>query len=165
MTTALPAVVFLDIDGVLNDDQTTVHAEGTHFTGIDPHHVPRLQHLLDRLGSPVVVLSSTWRLRPGLAATVAELDRRGLVRHRIAGVTGDRRAGMRDYRFRRHLEIADYCEARRIDRSRVLILDDMPIEGWADRQVFCDDRLDADGRGGLTWGHVAEALALLGVEP
>lgn len=164
MTTA-STVVMLDIDGVLNDDQTTLHAVGHHFTGVDPHHVAHLQRLLDRLGSPVVVLSSTWRLRPGLAATVEELDLRGLRGHPIAGVTGERRRKMSDYRFLRHLEIADYCEAHGIDRSRVLILDDMPIEGWADRQVFCDDRIGADGRGGLTAGHVVEALRLCGVEP
>lgn len=163
--TTVEAVVMLDIDGVLNDAHTTVHAVGHHCIGIDPHHVAHLQRLLDRLGSPVVVLSSTWRQRPGLAAAVEELELRGLHGHPIADVTGERRRKMSDYRPLRHLEIADYCEAHGIDRSRVLILDDMPIEGWADRQVFCDDRIGADGRGGLTAGHVVEALRLCGVEP
>lgn len=51
-------VLFLDIDGVLNSEATTVHWNG--FTGVDKELSTRLLNWLEGRGIDVV-LSSTWR--------------------------------------------------------------------------------------------------------
>lgn len=52
-------VLFLDIDGVLNNDETTDKTP-SGFTGVDMILVQRLQHLIEAT-SAKIVLSSTWK--------------------------------------------------------------------------------------------------------
>ena len=51
--------IFLDIDGVLNDDETYTTAP-YGGTGIDDHHLYQLRQLVDNTGAKIV-LSSDWR--------------------------------------------------------------------------------------------------------
>lgn len=51
--------IFLDIDGVLNDDETYEKAP-YGGTGIDDHHLYQLKQLVDSTGAKVV-LSTDWR--------------------------------------------------------------------------------------------------------
>ena len=50
--------LFLDVDGVLNNDETKERCMG--FTGIDPHKVQLLRHIIDMTGAEIV-LTSTWK--------------------------------------------------------------------------------------------------------
>ena len=51
--------IFLDIDGVLNDDE--VYEKAPYGgTGIDDHHLYQLKHLIDTTGAKVI-LTSDWR--------------------------------------------------------------------------------------------------------
>ena len=52
-------VLFLDVDGVLNNDETTDKTP-SGFTGVDMILVQRLQHLIEAT-SAKIVLSSTWK--------------------------------------------------------------------------------------------------------
>ena len=56
-------VVFLDIDGVLNNDKTTeqVKIDGGNYTGLDARLVMMFRLWLDERPDVKVVLSSTWR--------------------------------------------------------------------------------------------------------
>ena len=51
--------IFLDIDGVLNDDETTTSAP-YGGTGLDDAHLIQLKHLVDTT-SAKIILSSDWR--------------------------------------------------------------------------------------------------------
>jgi len=71
-------VVFLDIDGVLNNRASTVPVGGTIWrVVVDKACVARLQGLLDRTGASVV-LSSAWRAPGRVAAVLSALARAGL---------------------------------------------------------------------------------------
>lgn len=60
-------VLFLDIDGVANC-ATTKETAGPYI-GIDPKLMAKVQRIVDKTGS-VVVLSSTWRLDDDLRMEV-----------------------------------------------------------------------------------------------
>lgn len=50
--------LFLDVDGVLNNDETKERCMG--FLGIDPEKVKLLRHIIDITGAQIV-LTSTWK--------------------------------------------------------------------------------------------------------
>ena len=56
-------IIFLDIDGVLNNDATTARYSGT-FIGIDPALVVQFYRILCGVPDAQVVLSSSWRIHP-----------------------------------------------------------------------------------------------------
>ena len=101
-------VIFLDIDGVLNNDHTTARFQG--YLGIDPILAARFRRIL-RITGAQVVLSSTWRLYR---------DHREEVKRIVCdyiGVTDNERDGFRN-NFRgdevkryvlAHPEITKYC--------------------------------------------------------
>lgn len=51
-------IIFLDVDGVLNNDDTKERCMG--FTGIDPEKVKLLKYIVDMTGAEIV-LTSTWK--------------------------------------------------------------------------------------------------------
>lgn len=59
-------IIFLDVDGVLNNHGTTTR-NAHHFIGLDPLLVERFKRLRQKTNAEVV-LSSTWRLYPALYA-------------------------------------------------------------------------------------------------
>lgn len=60
-------LIFLDVDGVLNHQDTKERWNG--FIGINPIFVARLNQLLDDTGAAIVV-SSSWRLDPDWKTTL-----------------------------------------------------------------------------------------------
>lgn len=89
-------IIFLDIDGVMNHTGTDIRKH--HFVssdgvalfdviGINPENVEVLNQIVD-VSKAKVVLSSTWRIAPGLAQTVHSLKRAGF-KHEIFDVTPD----------------------------------------------------------------------------
>lgn len=52
-------LIFLDIDGVLNDDHTVEYTPDG-YTGIDDYHVAQLKKIIDKTNAKIV-LSSDWR--------------------------------------------------------------------------------------------------------
>jgi hypothetical protein len=55
-------IIFLDVDGVLNNDKTTERFKG--FLGLDMGHVNLLKEWLEKRPDVSIVLSSTWRTDP-----------------------------------------------------------------------------------------------------
>jgi hypothetical protein len=52
--------IFLDVDGVLNNDNTTTYTEANYFVFVDDYLVERVKNIIDETDA-IVVLSSDWR--------------------------------------------------------------------------------------------------------
>lgn len=52
-------IIFLDIDGVLNNADTTDKVDG--FTGLDPYLIANFNKIIDAHPDAKIVISSTWR--------------------------------------------------------------------------------------------------------
>jgi hypothetical protein len=99
-------VIFLDIDGVLNREQTTERIG--EYVGLDEDLVRRFLRVVRQTGADVV-LTSTWRLEPEMRTVVES-------RIKLKGVT-DNHAGPRG------AQIARWLAAHR-DYERHAVLDD-----------------------------------------
>ena len=75
-------IIFLDVDGVLNNATTTEQKHG--ITGIDHRLVPVLKRLLDESQAKVVI-SSTWRLFKSKRIEIVRLIKQ--LGHETIGVT------------------------------------------------------------------------------
>lgn len=64
-------ILFLDIDGVCNNQKTRERQGNTKFIGIKPELAERVRRIVAETGCKVV-LSSSWRLFPESAAYAAE---------------------------------------------------------------------------------------------
>lgn len=53
-------VIFLDVDGVLNNSKTTRTTSQTHYTFVGARHIKNLKRIINSTGAKVV-LSSDWR--------------------------------------------------------------------------------------------------------
>lgn len=119
-------VLFVDVDGVLNNAQT--RARFGRYTGIDPSLVSRLRQVTDATGC-TVVLSSTWRLYPDFRAEVARhfdfQDRTP----EIPGIDRGRGAEIQSWLNAHLMEVDDYA-----------ILDDDRdmLDGQLDHCFFTD---------------------------
>lgn len=78
-------VLFLDVDGVLNDERILRRAKGP-FREIDPIKVGLLNRIVEQTGCRVI-LTSSWRSQ-GLSTVQAKLKRCGF-RHNLDGATPD----------------------------------------------------------------------------
>ena len=57
-------IIFLDIDGVLNSENSTSQyndIDNSTYTGIDTDKVKKLKHIIHQTGA-IIVLSSSWRI-------------------------------------------------------------------------------------------------------
>lgn len=151
-----PGVVFLDVDGVLND-----HGKhpGSHYTRVLPRCVRYLNLILKGTGADLVV-SSAWRymIVPGvmdLRGFEYLLRSHGLVGSRVVGRTAPdedvagRGAQIRDWVYRR-------------EPPRWVVLDDL---GDAQMQSVAARLVLTDGRLGLTEADVVKALRLWEGQP
>jgi hypothetical protein len=156
-------VLFLDIDGVLNDRYTRqAYPPETgeynpwlpRITGVSPRKVERLNGALERTGAAVVV-SSGWRTTIGPDETIAYLRRQGL-RGEILGCTAiyptdDGQS------FVRGLDVYDWLAAHP-EVERYAIVDDLPHRQFLPGQPL----VRTESRSGLQREHVEELVEILG---
>lgn len=147
-------VIFLDIDGVLNNAQTEDRFMG--FVGLDKTLIENFNHITDVVDDVKIVISSTWRRvfeyrfpGSGLVNLVSLLRERGL-RGEIVGATPilsrSRGQEIRAW-LSQHPEVEDY-----------VILDDID-EGFDEDQI--SRHVKTDFVAGLTVDAAEEAVELL----
>lgn len=151
-------LIFLDIDGVLNNYPGLVKLRARQVGAHDiddsedmfPEHVERLNRIIQETGA-LVVLSSSWRRMFPLVTIVSFLERRGF-RGRIIGKTPTSLSGYRGEEINRWL--AENTSGG--VPPRFVILDDgSDMEPHQDRLVQTDMDL------GLTEEDAARAISLL----
>jgi hypothetical protein len=145
-------IVFLDIDGVLNNRRS-------RLGGIDPVHVEHLNTLVARTGAKVVI-SSTWRMA-GRTAVAEDLATAGF-RGKVIGVTPDltRRAQGLWTAPERGTEIQEWLRQPSRTPHTIVILDDEADMGSLLPFLVQTDPLD-----GLTAQDVERAAAILEAQP
>jgi hypothetical protein len=154
---ALPIVLFLDFDGVLNGDrflrQQRNHPPPGGHRLFDPDNLAALDRLCVRAPVASIVVTSTWRIDRSLTALRELLAGEGFEQSgRIVDVTPDLGAGLRS----RAAEIRTWIAAHA--PIRALILDDFDL-GFEIGEGF----FRIDGNEGLTLARVDEVLASLGL--
>ena len=123
-------VVFLDVDGVLNNDSTTTRTKhGAEF--IDDYLIERLKRLVDATDA-TVVLSSSWRYGRNCALHSADFDEL-IEKLELHGVC------IEDYTPElrindKSVEIDDYLQEHP-EIENFVILDDDPMKLHADHHV------------------------------
>jgi hypothetical protein len=159
-------IIFLDVDGVLNNTLTEhfVHWEtaddvpkGQGFYGMDPTLVKNFQTLVEKSGAEVV-LSSTWRKRPfGLGKTERVARRQGYAGPRWIDVTPEHSLKGHE----RGHQIQDWLDAniKKDEQVEFIIIDDTP-----DMAHLYPRLVHTDAYEGLTEAKVTEALKLFGIE-
>ena len=152
-------VIFLDVDGVLNDEYTLYGPHKDGFQGLDPDMCDQFARVVHETKA-VVVLSSTWRIVGGDALEKLErwLADRGVKIHSHTPALSKGPWG--EMRVSRGTEVQLWLEAYRDEfpGPRILILDDVP--DFTRKQlpflVLTDDR-----NGGLTQELADKAIAVL----
>lgn len=152
--------IFLDIDGVLNDDETTTSAP-YGGTGLDDAHLIQLKHLVDTTGAKIV-LSSDWRFNQVcfrdmfhqwktaeddwfyLTSSLMKFDLH------IFDITKDRC-------FKRGNEIKMWLW-RQIPPFSFVILDDLPLDEFTN---LLPHLVHTNPEVGLTWDDVWKAQEIL----
>mmetsp|Transcript_152357 Transcript_152357/g.265562 ORF Transcript_152357/g.265562 Transcript_152357/m.265562 type:complete len:239 (+) Transcript_152357:46-762(+) len=108
-------LVFLDVDGVLNNRKTFPRVR------LDDPSCLQLARLLERANA-CIVLSSTWRHKPSLRLELAQaLWRNGVKKAAIVGATPDVSLGRRDE------EICSWLDANNCKNLQYVVLDDLPL--------------------------------------
>ncbi len=140
-------VVFLDVDGVLNN-YTTRQVLPAGGIGIDPVNVTNLNELIDRVNVDIV-LSSTWRLSYSLSSFNRLLERMG-----FKGQVWERTIEIMAA-YNRGEEIQEWLD-RHPEVTQFVILDDDN-----DMAHLIDHLVQTDAKVGLTMEDVEKALLLL----
>lgn len=171
MDKSLPFLLFLDVDGVLNNQRTFNHTPNG-FTGIDDGNLrtfDKAMSIIEEKTRTVVkiILSSSWKINWKNRGKPNK-DGRYLIRalkmtnHKITGFTQDdveksiyhpgytRGAGIR-----RYLESCPHTD--------YLILDDEPFE--FEKEELIDHFLQTDWRTGLVDEDIKNILAILDKKP
>lgn len=122
----MPKVIFLDIDGVLNNWDTVERHGG--YIGIDPVKVAMLHKIIDETDC-VLVLSSTWRLTDSMRQHVYDT----IGAEHFVGVTADHGRGYNNRPF----EVEEWIDRNVIvnDNFHYAILDD-DFEWFEDQNIF-----------------------------
>ena len=156
-------VVFLDVDGVLNNDTTkekTSDWSGTQYTGIDDTLVQNLAELVHKTGAQIV-LTSSWKtlwdepgpndeMNPMAKYLVLKLKKQGL---HIADRTIDRDKGDRGYGIKRWLK-------RFPEVERWVVLDDQEFLDYEVEGIL-PHLIKTNFLYGLTEENVKEAIDFL----
>ena len=116
MSSAPAKVIFLDVDGVMNNHDTRTDHHVGLVSWLDPKNVAVLNEIVQATGA-VVVVSSTWRLTMTFDELRASFVAAGSVAE-LVGITPDIDARQRD------LEIQAWLSAQSAPPSRYVILDD-----------------------------------------
>lgn len=149
-------VIFLDIDGVLNDDSTPTRTK-SRLIFIDWEKLLRLKQIVDATGAEIV-LSSTWRYdRDNPAYNVDFLELQDAFRQ--VGLEFYSFTPEDVYRIRRGMEIRAWLEMHP-EVDRYIILDDELFD-FEQRGLLPRLIKTEFGDGGLTETHVQEAIEML----
>lgn len=115
-------LIFLDVDGVLNDYHWIKHAPRTGIEEhLDPSRIALLDEIVHRVPDVTIVVSSTWRHGRTPEMFAEMLGRKGaseLLQSRILYRTGYRNDGCRG------LEIKEWLDLRSEAIEAIVILDD-----------------------------------------
>ncbi|MCH8517836.1 MAG: hypothetical protein LAT68_16080 [Cyclobacteriaceae bacterium] len=124
-------ILFLDIDGVLNGDDTRMCILGLDkipeahqgYVWLCPERIKQLNKILDAVPDTKVILSSTWR-EYGLRVVEVALRSEGF-RYRLRGLTPPRRFSSTS----RAMEIEDWFRNAGLDfrEHKFVILDDLDL--------------------------------------
>ena len=158
-------IIFLDIDGVLNQHQRFENG----FTGIHLECVQRLNTLLEAIPEAQLVITSAWRyLMLGSQMTTNGFEYM-LITHgvncrgRVHGYTArdsfdreptDKASWENSGLLCRAQQIKDYACSNFLN-SNYVVIDDLPLD--LPKNVF----VKTDGQVGLTDTHVKKAIAIL----
>ncbi len=150
-------MIFLDVDGVLNTNTTSIAApSGCMF--VEDGLVKRLQSIYYATHARIV-LSSSWRMGrydmlAGRTDTHNARDYNALAAKLLSfGIPINGHTAMLPRRSRA-AEIAEYLR-KSADIEQFVILDDIPVEGYSERQILTDPER------GLTDADVKRAIKLL----
>ena len=177
-------VIFLDVDGVLNNNGTDrsrynpTMVDGYrehHYVGIDPVHVAFLNDIIEKSGAKVV-LSSTWRISFGKENTLHTMRLSGY-KHDIIDVTPDGSTD-REVFTPKHMwddvprgnEIAAwmerYAKAHPEDPiTHWVVLDDNDLKHvQTNEKLVKTEWYPQNTEGGLREQHVSDVLKHLGVD-
>lgn len=148
-------IIFLDVDGVLNNDGT-VERTKTGFTFVEDRLLKRLKHIVDATNAKIV-LSSDWRFDrfmddPSDYLALKEvLEKNGTP---IYAHTGD-------YMIKRGSEIIKWMKNWHGEPiNNFVILDDMPAIEFNFTQLL-GHFVHTNEKVGLTHDDAAEAIAIL----
>ena len=150
-------VIFCDVDGVLNNNETEERTPGG-FRGISDALVEKLWKIADSCGAKIVI-SSDWRLlrynparKQDYDYLAEKLEAGGMPE--ISGHTDDISWKLRGTEIRKYLE--DHPEI-----TEYVILDDIPFADFADDELLPHLVL-TDTRLGLSDEDVRKAVTILG---
>ena len=141
-------LIFLDIDGVLNNESTRARAPNSAI-GINVGMVSIFKRIIEETDAKIV-LSSAWRLYPKIHDYLWENLGQDL-KDRCIGMTP---CSWSDYRGR---EIEQWLESNKhIEIDSFIILDDCN-----DMQPYMDRLIQTSWRTGITNNHVDRAIEML----
>lgn len=149
-------IIFLDVDGVLNcrDTFSGPHADG-HFT-LDPDMCDRFKEIVDSCWpiTPIVVLSSTWRLFEENRTKVTNwLLERGITIHsQTPKIRRDSEMIMRGEEINKW-----FADRPQLNVSKFIILDD-DSDFTQEQKPF---HVHTSFQDGLTWEKTQEAIRKL----
>jgi len=143
-------IIFLDVDGVLNNDDTT----STHgvFVGWDKRCVDRLNHII-RKTDAAVVISSSWRMHRSMNEIIHLFNVEMGIRGTILGSTPIQNVEERGAEIGAWMKFFKKKTGRDIDRF--VIIDDV------DPLMFRDHWIETDTCIGLTNKDVEQAVRCL----
>jgi hypothetical protein len=126
-------VIFLDVDGVLNNSNTKEHSpEG--FIGIDEEALNRLKNIVDKTEA-IIILTSTWKLKPDSDDYLYLRSRLYSVGLKIKGRTYDKKGS-----YYRGKGINSYLSNNKVEEF--VILDDEMYdfreEGLESHWAYCN---------------------------
>ena len=158
-------VIFLDIDGVLNNDQHTEFTNGFKKSAVgdaqmqDPESVKVLNTIISKTNSKIVI-SSDWRFM-GLDKLIPILRQWG-VDGEIIGETDQISNSPRGWEIQKWMGDWDYSEGRKrsVDIESYLILDDYSDMMYDQRNNFIHVNNDS----GLQEKHINKAVQILNNE-
>ncbi len=134
------AVVFLDVDGVLNSRTTCVRTPSEENIGIDEARVDLLAKAIKETRMDGVVLTSTWKDmkkdQEDYLYLLNSLDKQGII---VLGQTKEKQLSKHEEGVLRYLE--DHPEI-----EDFVILDDRHF-GFRDYQKLWESFVDTNGRG------------------
>lgn len=144
-------VLFLDIDGVLNNSKFIKNKPDYKAQDLDPENIRCLNKILERTGTSIVI-SSTWRLAYPMSQLVTILESQGLKPGRIIGKTPH----LIESQFRSK-EIEAWADCQLYHPHSILILDDDDQFEERFRSYFLQTSMVS----GLTEDLVEKAVSIL----